>query len=220
MRGQIIGWLWRFTLPFLEERQYTMIIRTILDMMSTTDRELLAIMRTFEEEEAERCNCTIVERKEDSGGFLRWEGHLPEFRTDPGPAMNDQRVEDFGETKLPGLLRKDLSIFPRALRACQELGLAIWMTDITPRLRHHGLNVDFSISKISRPATWITQEVVRKLARNSFKSSILCSKGWREIENSPSSNHWLNWETSTYDDALLKFAIGARLYTLNTSGRN
>jgi hypothetical protein len=64
LRGQVMSWLkipgiatevflmsWRdggFTLPSLEERQYTMIIRTLLDMMSTTDRELLASMRTFE----------------------------------------------------------------------------------------------------------------------------------------------------------------------------
>lgn len=40
-----------------------MIIRTILDMMSTTDKDLLAIMRTFEEEGA-RYRCPIVERKE------------------------------------------------------------------------------------------------------------------------------------------------------------
>jgi hypothetical protein len=42
---------WRdggFTLSFLEERQYTMVIRKVLDMLSTTDKELLAIMRQFE----------------------------------------------------------------------------------------------------------------------------------------------------------------------------
>jgi hypothetical protein len=42
---------WRdggFTLPSLEERQHTMVIRTILEMMSTTDISLLKIMREFE----------------------------------------------------------------------------------------------------------------------------------------------------------------------------
>jgi hypothetical protein len=64
MRGEIVKWLkiqgvatevflmnWRdggFTLSFLEERQYTMVIRKVLDMLSTTDKELLAIMRQFE----------------------------------------------------------------------------------------------------------------------------------------------------------------------------
>jgi hypothetical protein len=54
MRGQIMGWLQiqgiatevfqmscrdrGFTLPSLKERQHTMVIRTILDMMRTTDR--------------------------------------------------------------------------------------------------------------------------------------------------------------------------------------
>jgi hypothetical protein len=95
MRGEIMRWLkipgiatavflmgWRdgrFTLPSLEDRQYTMIIRTILDMMSTTDKELLGIMRQFEEEEAERYHSIIVERKEDLGGFLRWDGDLPDW---------------------------------------------------------------------------------------------------------------------------------------------
>jgi hypothetical protein len=55
LRGQIMGWLkipgiatevflmsWRdggFTLPSLEERHYTMTIRTLLDVMSTTDQD-------------------------------------------------------------------------------------------------------------------------------------------------------------------------------------
>jgi hypothetical protein len=58
----------------MEERQYTMIIRTLLDVMSTTDIELLKIMRQFEKEEAERYGCEVVERNEDAGGFMRWEG--------------------------------------------------------------------------------------------------------------------------------------------------
>jgi hypothetical protein len=236
LRGQVMGWLkipgiatevflmsWRdggFTLPSLEERQYTMIIRTLLDVMSTMDQELLKIMRMFEKEEAQRYGCEVVDRNKDAGGFMRWEGTLPDVRTKAGPPLDDRfHTPALGEKELPKLLRDDLSIFPLALRACQELGLAIWMTDVTPRLRQKDLGIDFTSSKISRPATWITQEVVRKLALNSFKTSIQCSKGWREIENSPSSNHWLKWATSRYDDALLRFAVGARLYTLSTPGR-
>jgi hypothetical protein len=151
---------------------------------------------------------------------MRWERTLPDIRTHAGgPIDDDFHTPAPGEKELPKLLKDDLSILPRALRACQELGLSIWMRDTSPRLKHKDLGIDFTSSKISRPAMWITQEVVRKLALNSFKSCIQCSKGWREIENSPSSNHWLNWATSRYDDALLGFAIGARLYTINTPGR-
>jgi hypothetical protein len=161
---------WRdggFTLPSLEERQYTMIIRTLLDVMGTTDQDLLKIMKQFEKEEAERYGCTVVDRKEDEGGFMRWDGTLTDVRTHAGPPIDEEyHTPAPGEKVLPKLLRDDLSIFPRALRACQELGLAIWMNDTSPRLR--------------------------KLALNSFKSCIQCSKGWREIENSPSSNHWLS----------------------------
>jgi hypothetical protein len=87
LRGQIMGWLripgiatevflmsWRdggFTMPSLEERQYTMVIRTLLDVMSTADVELLHIMRQFEKEEAERYGCRVIDRKEDEGGFMR-----------------------------------------------------------------------------------------------------------------------------------------------------
>jgi hypothetical protein len=205
LRGRINSWLnfhgmpteifqmsWRdggFTPQSLEEWQDTMVIRTILDMMSTTDRDLLEIMRQFEEEEEARYGCEIVDRQNDTGGFLRWEGELPDLRSKAGP-------EDEGDKDLHHLLREDLSIFPRAFKATQDLGLAIWMNDVTPRPRHKGLGVDFASSKISRPATWITQEVIRKLALNSFKVSVECAHGFYELENNPSSNHWMKWATS------------------------
>jgi hypothetical protein len=141
LRGQIMSWLripgiatevflmsWRdagFTLPSLEERQYTMVIRTLLDVMATADVDLLKIMRQFEKEEAERYGCTVVDRKEDEGGFMRWEGTLPDVRAHtPGPIDDEFHTRAEGEKVLPELLKKDLSIFPRALRACQELGLS------------------------------------------------------------------------------------------------
>jgi hypothetical protein len=102
----------------------------------------------------------------------------------------------------------------------QELGLSIWMNDVTPCLRHVKLGKDFTSSKITRPAMWITQEVVRKLAFHSFHNAAQCSVAWKEFENNPTANHWLNWATSRYDDSLLKFAIGARLYTLRTPAVN
>jgi hypothetical protein len=78
LRGRVASWLgtrgivtevflmsWRdggFTLPSLGERQHMMVIRTIFDMMSTTDISLLKIMRQFELEEAEQYGCAILER--------------------------------------------------------------------------------------------------------------------------------------------------------------
>jgi hypothetical protein len=130
---------WRdggFTIPSLEERQYTMLIRTTLDMMSTTDIQLLKIMRQFEKEEPAVYNCTIQERdpngKNEGGGFLRWYGHIPDLRSHAPRPSGPFDQDDFyhpGETELHEVLRKDLSIFPRALKAAQELGLSIWMND-------------------------------------------------------------------------------------------
>jgi hypothetical protein len=172
LRGQIMRWLkiqgiatevflmsWRdggFTLPSLEERQYTMVIRTLLDIMATTDTDLLNIMRQFEKEEAERYGCTVVDRKEDEGGFMRWDGRLPDVRTHMlGPIDDEFHTPHPGEKKLPKLLKDDLSIFPRALRACQELGLSIWMSNTSPLLKHKDLGIDFTSSKISRnQETW------------------------------------------------------------------
>jgi hypothetical protein len=171
LRGRISGWLhtpgilaetflmsWRdggFTIPSLEERQYTMLVRTMIDMMSTTDIQLLKIMKQFEKEEAAVYDCQIEERdpnsKEEGGGFLRWYGNIPDLRSQAprisGPFDDDQFYHP-GETELHQVLRKDLSIFPRALKADQELGLSIWMNDCTPCLRHKGFGLDFTSSKI------------------------------------------------------------------------
>jgi hypothetical protein len=243
LRGRISGWLhtpgivverflmsWRdggLTIPSLEERQYTMLVRTILDMFSTSDIQLLKVMRQFEKEEAAAYNCTVIERDPNSddegGGFLRWFGPVPDLRSNaPKPTGNidDDRFQHPGESEVHEVLLKDLSIFPRALKASQELGLAIWMNGSTPCLRHQGFGIDFTSSKISRPAMWITQEVVRRAEFHSFHNSAEWSLAWKEFQNNPSANHWLNWATSRYDDAFLRFAIGARLYTLNTPARN
>jgi hypothetical protein len=67
---------------------------------------------------------------------------------------------------------------------------------------------------------WITQEVVRKLAFHSFHNAAQSSIGWKEFENNPTANHFLNWATSRYDDSLLKFIIGARSYNLRAPAVN
>jgi hypothetical protein len=190
-------------------------------MMSTTDKTLLKIMRQFEKEEAEEYHCTIEERQQEAGGFIRWNGPLPDLRSSSGPVTGDlDAPQPEGDAKVHPPLLSDLSIFPRTLKARQELGLSIWMNDVTPCLRHKELGVDFTSSKISGPAMWITQEVVRKLAFHSFHNAAQCSPAWKEFDHNPTANHWRNWATSRYDDALLKFAIGARLYTLITPTRN
>jgi hypothetical protein len=205
LRGQIASWLgtrnivieaflmsWRdggFTIPSLEERQHTMIIRTILDVMSTSDRTLLKIMRQFEKEEAEVYGCTIAERQQEEGGFLRGDGPLPDLRSSsrkPSGELDAPQPE--GERTLHPTLLKDLSVFPRALKAMQELGLSICMNDVTPCLRHVKLGKDFTSSKITRPAMWITQEVVRKLAFHSFHNAAQCSAAWKEFENNPTGS--------------------------------
>jgi hypothetical protein len=128
LRGRISGWLhtpgiiaetflmsWRdggFTIPSLEERQYTMLVRTMLDMMSTTDIQLLKIMKQFEKEEAAVYDCEIVERdpnsKEEGGGFLRWYGNIPDLRSNAprisGPIDDDQFYHP-GDTELHQALR-------------------------------------------------------------------------------------------------------------------
>jgi hypothetical protein len=107
IRGKISVWLrtpgivvetllmsWRdggFTIPSLEERQYTMLIRSMLDIMSTADTQLLKIMRRFEKEKAEVYNCRVIERDPDSdeegGGLRRWYGDVSDLRANaPKPS--------------------------------------------------------------------------------------------------------------------------------------
>jgi hypothetical protein len=123
-------------------------------------------------EEAEAYGCTIAERQNEAGRFLRWEGDLPDLGSTSRPVSGDFDAPQLdGDVKIHPTWLRDLSIFPRALKAMQELGLSIWMNDVTPCLRHQGLGVGFTSSKISRPAMWITQEVVRKLAFHSFHNA-------------------------------------------------
>jgi hypothetical protein len=96
LRGQIQSWLrmrgvpqgmagmsWRdggFTMPSLEDRQNTMVIRTICDIMTTKDPQMQLMMKIFEEEHAHKYDMEIAERlnPEDNKGFLRWTGQNPD----------------------------------------------------------------------------------------------------------------------------------------------
>jgi hypothetical protein len=63
---------------------------------------------------------------------------------------------------------------------------------------------------------WITQSVMRGLHAIAFHMKVMCSRGWYDLEDNPVSNHFLNWATSNYDEAILKFAVGIRLNQLKT----
>jgi hypothetical protein len=121
LRGQVQSWLhvrgvsqglagmsWRdggFTLPSLRERQNTMIIRTICDIMTTKDPEVRILMEYFEGEQARKYGMEIAEREnpDDKQGFLRWNDQNPDWR-------------EYSVGKLH-------SIFPRAFIAVQESDL-------------------------------------------------------------------------------------------------
>jgi hypothetical protein len=98
LRGQVHGWLhmrgipqgvpgmsWRdggFTLPSSQERQNTMVIRTICDIMTSKDPQIRLMMSVFEEEQANKSGMEIAERVNplDDQGFLRWTGKNPDWR--------------------------------------------------------------------------------------------------------------------------------------------
>jgi hypothetical protein len=54
----------------------------------------------------------------------------------------------------------------------------------------------FTVSKLPRPAMWITQGVMRKNHWQAFCSTPLASRGRWDLEDNPVSNHFLNWATS------------------------
>jgi hypothetical protein len=213
LRGQIQGWLrmrgipqgmagmsWRdggFTLPSLEDLQNTMVIRTICDIMTSKDPQITQMMAIFEEEQAFKWGMEIAERlnPEDNKGFLRWTGENPDWR-------------DYPVTKLQ-------SVFPRAFKAVQETDISVYVANGQAYL-HHDRAESFSVSKFSRPAMWITQSVQRPLHLDLFGERNQASVGFHYLIDNPASNHFMNWATSKYDDAVLKFAIGIRLNSLKT----
>jgi hypothetical protein len=214
LRGTVQSWLkmngipmglpgmpWRdrgLTLPSLRERQDTMIIRTICDIMTSKDPEIGKIMDDFEQEQAEKWHMGIAKRENDHDkkGFLRWAGKNPDWRKEP--------------------VAKLQSIFPRAFKAVQKSDISVFIRDGVAHLSHDTAAEDFTVSNFSRPAMWITHCVMRRNHWDAFGTKVMASKRWHELEDNPASNHFLNWATSKYDDAILKFAIGIRLNTLKT----
>jgi hypothetical protein len=77
LRGQVQSWFhmrgvpqgmagmsWRdggFTLPSLQDRQNTMVIRTICDIMTSKDPQIITMMKLFEEEQAHKYGMDIAE---------------------------------------------------------------------------------------------------------------------------------------------------------------
>jgi hypothetical protein len=208
LRGQVQSWFhmrgvpqgmagmsWRdggFTLPSLQERQNTMVIGTICDIMTSKDPQILLMMSVFEEEQARRYNMEIAERinPEDNKGFLRWTGQNPDWREYP--------------------VAKLQSIFPGPFKAVQESDISVYTADGKAHL-HHDSAESFTISKFSRPAMWITQSVMRPIHSEAFKTKVMASRGWWELTDNPASNHFMNWAISKYDDPILKFAVGIHL---------
>jgi hypothetical protein len=194
------GMSWRdggFTLPSLQDRQNTMIIRTICDIMTSKDPEVQKMMKVFEEEQAARFGMGIADglNPEDNKGFLRWTGDNPDWR----------RIS----------VAKLQSIFPRAFKAVQETDISVYIHQRKAYL-HHDTAESSSVSKFSRPAMWITQSVQRPIHSNAFREKIIASCGFHDLEDNPASNHFLNWAISKYDDAILRFAVGIRLNMLKT----
>jgi hypothetical protein len=165
--------------------------------MTSNDPEIRKMMAVFEEEQAIRFGMHIKERldPEDEQSFLRWE--------DSNPDWNDWPVA------------KLHSIFPRAFKAVQESDISVCIRDGKPRLALDEVE-SFTVSKYSRPAMWITQNVMSRLHAIAFNMKVMASRGWWDLEDNPASNRFLNWATSKCDDAILKSEFGIRLNQLKT----
>jgi hypothetical protein len=178
LRGQVQSWLhmhgipqglagmsWRdggFTLPSLHERQNTMIIRTICDIMTSNDPQIRKMMEIFEEEQAGVYGMHIEERvnQDDDRRFLRWAGTNPDWNDYPVSRLH--------------------SIFSRAFKAVQESDISVNIKDGKPHLSHEQAE-NFTVSKFSRPAMWITQNVMRRNDAKAFNMKVQASKGWWDL---------------------------------------
>jgi hypothetical protein len=195
------GMSWRdggLTIPASEGGQCTMIIRTLCDVMRSGDPGVRKLMRQFEKEQGEALGFTIQDRLPDEDkGFMRWANvNAPDMRKWPNVKMQ--------------------SIFTRAYKACQLTDIRVWIEEDGGVQLMHDLATPFRECKITRPAMWITQDVMRKTHLLSFKNSVQTSQGWWEYEDNTVSNHWLNWTTSRYDDEMLRHGIEMRLGMLKT----
>jgi hypothetical protein len=175
LRGTVQAWLktrgipvgmpgisWRdggVTLPSLRERQSTMIIRSICDIMTSKDPEILNMMDYIEQEQAQEWNIGIRDREnpQDKKGFLRWYGKNPDWRQVKIARMH--------------------SIFPRAFKAVEESDISLFVKDGKAHLHDETAAEGYTPSRFPRPAMWITQSVMRKNHFDAFRSKPLCSKG-------------------------------------------
>jgi hypothetical protein len=150
---EIFQMSWRdggFSFPSLRERQNTLVIRTVLDMITSPDEITRALMRQFEIEQAKNCGIEWRERPPDHNnrGFLNW-----------NPTIDQQKWRAGAPTQ---------SIFPRAFQAHQEDDISLWVEKGQTHLTHP-IAEPFAESKIARPAMWITQSVRRMMHKENFK---------------------------------------------------
>jgi hypothetical protein len=170
LRGMIMSWLlvtdaptcvsgmsWRdggFTILSLQARQNTMIVRTMCDMITSGDPAVRKLMRQFEKEHGEALGFTIQElvRDEEQNDFLR--------------LVHDDASDI---TKTPNA--QMYSIFPRAFKACRITDIGVWVETYGCMQLVPKLAMPFRVCKISRPAMWATQEVMKMVSLVSLKIS-------------------------------------------------
>jgi hypothetical protein len=102
---EIFEMSWRdggFSFPSLRERQNTLVMRTILDMITSPDDITRKLMRQSEIEQARNCGIEWKERPphHNNRGYLNW-----------NPTTDQQKWRAGAPTQ---------SIFPRAFQAHQE----------------------------------------------------------------------------------------------------
>jgi hypothetical protein len=121
-------------------------------------------MNFFEEEQEEVMGMAIQERLSDNDykGFLRLAGTAADMREYPMAKMQ--------------------STFPMAFKEVQQTDISLWIRNICPHLLHTLATPSRDI-KLSRPSFWITQEVMSEIHQKAFRSKLLASQGWWELED-------------------------------------
>jgi hypothetical protein len=118
---EIFQMSWRdggFSFPSLRERQNTLVMSTVLDMITSPDPVTRQLMRQFEIEQARNCGIEWKERPMDHNnrGFLNW-----------NPTTDQQKWRAGAPTQ---------SIFPRAFQARQEDDISLWLEKGLMHLTH------------------------------------------------------------------------------------
>jgi hypothetical protein len=109
---------WRdggFALSSLEDRQYTVLTRTILDMFVSRDPAVRNLMTQMEMEERTVWNWKIEERTDDTGGLFRWDPPLPDLsfqKERRGVCDSEEKtIGEFEDTCRKERMQ-DISMFP------------------------------------------------------------------------------------------------------------